>query len=268
MAVSGRAAGRAVGFSDLTDDGAQDEAVRRLQRLGVDRALARAGARDGDEVQVGDMSFTWYRDQMSGGLDPDARPPRRTRRTRRGDGPTVARSAAQPTDLPEAERRTLVVKIGSSSLTTGAGLVDGDLIGRLAAEIAGLRRAGHRVVVVTSGAIAVGWAALGSVGTAPDDPGVLQAVSAVGQPRLMRSWQDGLAEHGLLAGQVLLAPLDFMHRQQYLHARGTFRTCWSSASSRWSTRTTPWPTRRSASATTTGWPPWSPTWSGPTCSSC
>ena len=82
--VSGRAAGRAVGFSDLTDDGAQDEAVRRLQRLGVDRALARAGARDGDEVHVGDMSFTWYRDQMSGGLDPDARPPRRTRRTRSG----------------------------------------------------------------------------------------------------------------------------------------------------------------------------------------
>ena len=37
----------------------------------------------------------------------------------------------------------------------------------------------------------------------------------------MRTWQDGLARHGLLAGQVLLAPLDFVHRQQYLHARGT-----------------------------------------------
>ena len=37
----------------------------------------------------------------------------------------------------------------------------------------------------------------------------------------MRTWQDGLAPHGLLAGQVLLAPLDFVHRQQYLHARGT-----------------------------------------------
>jgi GTP-binding protein len=57
--VLGRAAERAVAFSDLTDAGAQAEAVRRLRRLGVDRALSRAGARDGDEVRVGDMSFTW-----------------------------------------------------------------------------------------------------------------------------------------------------------------------------------------------------------------
>ncbi|MGP0031896.1 MAG: GTPase ObgE [Acidimicrobiales bacterium] len=57
--VRGRVAERAVAFSDLTDDGAMDEAVRRLRRLGVDRALARAGARDGDEVTVGAMTFTW-----------------------------------------------------------------------------------------------------------------------------------------------------------------------------------------------------------------
>jgi GTP-binding protein len=57
--VVGRAAERAVAFSDLEDDGALAEAVRRLRRLGVDRALARAGARDGDEVTVGAMTFTW-----------------------------------------------------------------------------------------------------------------------------------------------------------------------------------------------------------------
>jgi GTP-binding protein len=57
--VVGRAAERAVAFSDLNDDGAQAEAVRRLRRLGVDRALSRAGARDGDEVTVGTMTFTW-----------------------------------------------------------------------------------------------------------------------------------------------------------------------------------------------------------------
>ena len=60
--VVGRAAERAVAFSDLNDDGAQAEAVRRLRRLGVDRALARAGARDGDEVTVGTMTFTWGED--------------------------------------------------------------------------------------------------------------------------------------------------------------------------------------------------------------
>lgn len=83
--VVGREAERAVSFSDLTDDGALDEAVRRLRRLGVDRSLARAGARDGDEVHVGGVSFTWYRDRADGVLDlpeaPADRPsgPRRRR---------------------------------------------------------------------------------------------------------------------------------------------------------------------------------------------
>ena len=45
----------------MTDDGALDEAARRLRRLGVDRLLARAGAREGDEVHVGEVSYTWYR---------------------------------------------------------------------------------------------------------------------------------------------------------------------------------------------------------------
>jgi GTP-binding protein len=57
--VVGRVAERAVAFSDLNDVGALDEAVKRLRRLGVDRALARAGVRDGDEVTVGTMTFIW-----------------------------------------------------------------------------------------------------------------------------------------------------------------------------------------------------------------
>ncbi len=60
--VVGRVAERAVALSDLNDVGAQAEAVRRLRRLGVDRALARAGVRDGDEVTVGTMTFTWGED--------------------------------------------------------------------------------------------------------------------------------------------------------------------------------------------------------------
>jgi GTP-binding protein len=61
--LAGRAAERAVRLSDLTDDAALAEAVRRLRRLGADRALSRAGANDGDEVSVGGLSFTWFRDQ-------------------------------------------------------------------------------------------------------------------------------------------------------------------------------------------------------------
>ena len=109
-----------------------------------------------------------------------------------------------------------VVKVGSSSVTA-------DTVARLCGEIVAARRAGHTVVVVTSGAIAAGWAALDRGEQRPSDPAVLQAVSAVGQHRLMRLWQDGLEPHGVLAGQVLLAPLDFVHRTQYLHARGTLR---------------------------------------------
>ena len=109
-----------------------------------------------------------------------------------------------------------VVKVGSSSVTE-------ETVGRLCEEIAAARADGHTVVVVTSGAIAAGWGALDRGEQRPSDPAVLQAVSAVGQHRLMRLWQDGLDPHGTLAGQVLLAPLDFVHRTQYLHARGTLR---------------------------------------------
>jgi glutamate 5-kinase len=111
-----------------------------------------------------------------------------------------------------------VVKVGSSSVTE-------ETVARLCGEVAAARDNGHTVVVVTSGAIAAGWAALDPEGKRqrPADPAVLQAVSAVGQHRLMRLWQDGLEPHGTLAGQVLLAPLDFVHRTQYLHARGTLR---------------------------------------------
>jgi glutamate 5-kinase len=109
-----------------------------------------------------------------------------------------------------------VVKVGSSS-------VNAETVRRLCGEVASARAEGHTVVVVSSGAIAAGWDALDRGRQRPSDPAVLQAVSAVGQHRLMRMWQDGFDPHGLLAGQVLLAPLDFVHRTQYLHARGTLR---------------------------------------------
>jgi glutamate 5-kinase len=116
--------------------------------------------------------------------------------------------------------RTLVVKIGSSSVTRD-GRVDVDAIDKLASEVAAARSAGHRVVVVTSGAIAAGWTDLAPDQPRPSDLATLQAVAAVGQHLLMRVWSDALGAFGLAAGQVLLAPLDFVHRSQYLHARQT-----------------------------------------------
>ncbi len=78
--VAGRPALRAVRMNDLTDDEALAEVVRRLKDLGVDRLLGRAGARDGDEVSVGQLTFEWFRDDASAGLD--AAPHRTTRRER------------------------------------------------------------------------------------------------------------------------------------------------------------------------------------------
>jgi GTPase len=65
--VLGRAAARAVALNDLTDPGALDELHRRLARLGVDRALARAGAREGDLVVIGELELEWSAELGVGG---------------------------------------------------------------------------------------------------------------------------------------------------------------------------------------------------------
>ncbi|MHB8440359.1 MAG: glutamate 5-kinase [Acidimicrobiales bacterium] len=116
--------------------------------------------------------------------------------------------------------RTVVVKIGSSSVTAATGGIEAGAVGKLCDEVAALVTQGHHVVVVSSGAIAAGWSTLDR-GPRPADLGTLQAVAAVGQHRLMRVYDDALGAHGLHVGQVLLAPLDFAHRHQYLHARQT-----------------------------------------------
>jgi len=113
-----------------------------------------------------------------------------------------------------------VVKIGTSSITRESGALDDAAMVKLCAEIAEARRRGHAVVLVSSGAIAAGLPALGIV-ERPRDIGTLQAVAAVGQPRLMERFGSLLGAHGIVAGQVLLTPYDFGHRSQYLHARET-----------------------------------------------
>jgi glutamate 5-kinase len=115
----------------------------------------------------------------------------------------------------------VVVKIGTSSVTRESGELDDAALVKLCAEVAQAHAAGHRVVLVSSGAIAAGLPALG-LGQRPKDIGTLQAVAAVGQPRLMERFGTLFAAHGLVPGQVLLTPHDFGHRAQYLHARETF----------------------------------------------
>lgn len=114
----------------------------------------------------------------------------------------------------------VVAKIGSSSLTDDLGVIDRAAIAKLCDETAALRRAGHEVLLVTSGAVSSGVAALGLVARPTDMP-TLQALAAAGQPRLMEVYGAELARHGLVVGQVLFVPNDFGNRRQYLHARQT-----------------------------------------------
>ena len=117
--------------------------------------------------------------------------------------------------------RKVVVKVGTSSVTDATGGVDQSVLAALASDVVGLIREGWEVVVVTSGAITAGWAEVGHGRSRPHDAVTLQAVSAVGQPLLMSAWRDAFASEGVAVGQVLLAPLDFSNRGQYLHARST-----------------------------------------------
>jgi len=115
-----------------------------------------------------------------------------------------------------------VVKVGTSSITDERGELDDAALLKLCGDVAGARAAGHRVVLVLSGAIAAGMPALG-IDRRPADMGTLQALAAVGQPRLLERMNAMLSTYGIVAGQVLLTPYDFVQRSQYLHARETLR---------------------------------------------
>ena len=115
---------------------------------------------------------------------------------------------------------TVVAKIGSSSVTSELGVIDRVAVAALCAEVVALRAAGHRVVIVTSGAISAGVHALGLT-VRPTDMPTLQALSAAGQSRLMQVYNEILAADGVVGAQVLLVPHDFVNRRQYLHARQT-----------------------------------------------
>ncbi len=116
----------------------------------------------------------------------------------------------------------VVVKIGTSSLTDESSHIDRGEIVRICGLLAELRADGHRVVLVTSGAITAGRWLLGCE-TRPTDPVLLQAASAVGQGHLMSIYNEAFAAAGLVAGQILLTPLDFFERNRYLRVRDTLQ---------------------------------------------
>ncbi len=117
--------------------------------------------------------------------------------------------------------RRIVVKVGSSSLTTAAGGIDPARVRRLVEVLAASRGAGAEVVLVSSGAIAAGLAPLGLT-RRPRALATQQAAASVGQGLLAHRYQEEFARHGIVTGQVLLTVDDVTRRVHYRHAHPTF----------------------------------------------
>jgi glutamate 5-kinase len=125
---------------------------------------------------------------------------------------------------PRADRvaaaRRVVVKVGSTSLTTAEGGIDPERLRRLVEVLVHTRSRGVQVVLVSSGAIAAGLAPLG-LKRRPRALPAQQAAAAVGQGLLVHRYTADLAEHGIVAGQVLLTADDVTRRSHYRNAHQT-----------------------------------------------
>ncbi|WP_127131645.1 glutamate 5-kinase [Georgenia sp. SYP-B2076] len=112
----------------------------------------------------------------------------------------------------------IVVKIGSSSLTTPDGSLDLPSLRHLVSVIAARRAQGQQVVLVSSGAIAAGITPLGLPGK-PKDLATAQATASVGQGLLVARYTEAFARHGQRVGQVLLTAEDLIRRTNYANAQ-------------------------------------------------
>jgi glutamate 5-kinase len=128
------------------------------------------------------------------------------------------------TASPLAAARRVVIKVGSSLLIDQeSGQPHAARFAALAADAANLRSEGKAIVIVSSGAVALGRRALG-LKTGKLRLEEKQAAAAAGQPRLMRAWEDALAKHRAPVAQALLTFEDTERRRRWLNARATMET--------------------------------------------
>jgi glutamate 5-kinase len=117
--------------------------------------------------------------------------------------------------------RRVVVKVGSSSLTTADGGIDPARVARLVETLTAVKQSGREVVLVSSGAIAAGLSPLGLT-SRPRDLASQQAAASVGQGLLMAGYTELFARAGIRVGQVLLTVDDVTRRSNYRNAFSTF----------------------------------------------
>jgi glutamate 5-kinase len=118
--------------------------------------------------------------------------------------------------------QTIVVKIGTSSLTKSNGYLAISVIASLVETLCLLQASGHRVILVSSGAVGVGCARL-NLAERPKTIAMKQAVAAVGQGRLMRVYDDFFSSLNQPIAQVLLTRTDLVQRSRYVNSYRTFR---------------------------------------------
>ena len=130
--------------------------------------------------------------------------------------------AAEPTPAAAlAAARRIVLKIGSALLVAEGGEIRRAWLDALVDDVARCRRRRQELIIVTSGAIAVGRRHLGLRGRALRLE-EKQAAAATGQIRLAHAYQEALARHGITVAQILLTPDDTEERRRHLNARATF----------------------------------------------
>ncbi|KFI46518.1 glutamate 5-kinase [Bifidobacterium biavatii] len=119
-----------------------------------------------------------------------------------------------------AGARTVVVKVGSSSLTKPSGHLDAGRLNALVAALSAAATEGARVVLVSSGAIAAGFGPLG-FDSRPTDVATQQATAAVGQGLLMSQYEAAFGRFGVRVGQILITAEDTIRPQQYRNVQRT-----------------------------------------------
>ncbi|MBJ3786419.1 glutamate 5-kinase [Devosia sediminis] len=124
---------------------------------------------------------------------------------------------------PLANYRRITIKIGSALLVDKAGKFRASWLAGLAEDIATLKAEGRDVVIVSSGAIALGRGLLGlsAVALTLEQS---QAAASAGQIALSQAWAEALGKHGIVTGQILITPNITEERRYYLNARTTIQT--------------------------------------------
>lgn len=118
------------------------------------------------------------------------------------------------------KKQRVVIKVGSSSLTSRHGEISRKKLEKLANEVVYLKDLGHEVVLVSSGAVAVGYRKLGCL-ERPNTLPEKQAAASIGQGLLMESYSELFLSHGYVAGQILITKSDFLDEDRYKNVRNT-----------------------------------------------